>query len=97
MESQTFYFVRGNFFIPDAKSFWVKPSVEFLEKYLKANHYDVLVTTGIPHSLHLIGLGIKEKCPTKWIADFVILDGNFLLQTFETVKFADKNIEIFFF
>lgn len=64
-------FVRGNFFIPDARVFWVKPSVEFLEKYLKANHYDVLVTTGPPHSLHLIGLGLKKKLPNlKWIADF---------------------------
>lgn len=64
-------FVRGNFFIPDARVFWVKPSVEFLEKYLKANHYDVLVTTGPPHSLHLIGLGLKKKFPDlKWIADF---------------------------
>ncbi len=64
-------FVRGNFFIPDARIFWVKPSVEFLEKYLKANHYDVLVTTGPPHSLHLIGLGLKKKIPNlKWIADF---------------------------
>lgn len=64
-------FVRGNFFIPDARVFWVKPSVEFLEKYLKANHYDVLVTTGPPHSLHLIGLNLKKKLPNlKWIADF---------------------------
>ena len=64
-------FVRGNFFIPDARVFWVKPSVEFLEKYLKTNHYDVLVTTGPPHSLHLIGLGLKKKLPNlKWIADF---------------------------
>ena len=64
-------FVRGNFFIPDARVFWVKPSVEFLEKYLKNNHYDVLVTTGPPHSLHLIGLGLKKKMPNlKWIADF---------------------------
>ena len=64
-------FVRGNFFIPDARVFWVKPSVEFLEKYLKVNHYDVLVTTGPPHSLHLIGLGLKKKLPDlKWIADF---------------------------
>ena len=64
-------FVRGNFFIPDARVFWVKPSVEFLEKYLKVNHYDVLVTTGPPHSLHLIGLGLKTKFPDlKWIADF---------------------------
>ena len=64
-------FVRGNFFIPDARVFWVKPSVEFLEKYLRANHYDVLVTTGPPHSLHLIGLNLKKKLPDlKWIADF---------------------------
>ena len=64
-------FVRGNFFIPDARVFWVKPSVEFLEKYLKVNQYDVLVTTGPPHSLHLIGLGLKKKFPDlKWIADF---------------------------
>lgn len=64
-------FVRGNFFIPDARVFWVKPSVEFLEKYLKANHYDALVTTGPPHSLHLIGLGLKKKLLNlKWIADF---------------------------
>lgn len=64
-------FVRGNFFIPDARVFWVKPSVEFLEKYLKTNHYDALVTTGPPHSLHLIGLGLKKKMPNlKWIADF---------------------------
>lgn len=64
-------FVRGNFFIPDARVFWVKPSVEFLEKYLKANHFDALVTTGPPHSLHLIGLGLKKKMPNlKWIADF---------------------------
>jgi len=64
-------FVRGNFFIPDARVFWVKPSVEFLEKYLKVNHYDVFVTTGPPHSLHLIGLNLKKKLPDlKWIADF---------------------------
>lgn len=70
-KSKLSIFVRGNFFIPDARVFWVKPSVEFLEKYLKTNHYDVLVTTGPPHSLHLIGLHLKKKLPNlKWIADF---------------------------
>lgn len=63
--------VRGNFFIPDARVFWVKPSIGYLEKYLKENKIDVLVTTGPPHSLHLIGLGLKERFPQlKWIADF---------------------------
>lgn len=70
-KSKLSIFVRGNFFIPDARVFWVKPSTAFLEKYLKVNHYDALVTTGPPHSLHLIGLGLKKKMPQlKWIADF---------------------------
>ncbi|MFC0344442.1 glycosyltransferase family 4 protein [Epilithonimonas hispanica] len=64
-------FIRGNFFIPDARKFWVKPSILFLKQYLKENNIDVLVTTGPPHSLHLIGLGLKkELLNLKWIADF---------------------------
>ncbi len=64
-------FIRGNFFIPDARKFWVKPSIRFLKDYLKKHHIDIIVTTGPPHSLHLIGLGLKKEMPNlKWIADF---------------------------
>jgi len=64
-------FIRGNFFIPDARKFWVKPSIEFLKQYLVENQIDIIVTTGPPHSLHLIGLGLKKDLPNlKWIADF---------------------------
>lgn len=70
-KSKLSIWVRGNFFIPDARVFWVKPSVKFLEHYLKENKIDVIVTSGPPHSLHLIGLQLKKKLPTlKWIADF---------------------------
>ena len=70
-KSKLSIWVRGNFFIPDARVFWVKPSVEFLKKYLKENHFDAFVTTGPPHSLHLIGLELKKIFPNlKWIADF---------------------------
>lgn len=70
-KSKLSIWVRGNFFIPDARVFWVKPSVKFLEKYLKENSIDTIVTSGPPHSLHLIGLGLKNKMPDlKWIADF---------------------------
>ncbi|MFS4431054.1 glycosyl transferase family 1 [Chryseobacterium sp. S90] len=70
-KSKLSIWVRGNFFIPDARVFWVKPSVKFLEKYLKENKIDTIVTSGPPHSLHLIGLGLKNKIPDlKWIADF---------------------------
>jgi len=70
-KSKLSIWVRGNFFIPDARVFWVKPSVQFLEQYIKENKIDVVVTSGPPHSLHLIGLGLKKKFPNlKWIADF---------------------------
>jgi hypothetical protein len=70
-KSKLSIWVRGNFFIPDARVFWVKPSVKFLEQYLKENKIDVVVTSGPPHSLHLIGLNLKKKLPQiKWIADF---------------------------
>ncbi len=62
--------IRGNFFLPDARKFWVKPSIKFLTNYLKMNSVDVIVTTGPPHSLHLIGLGLQRKLGVKWIADF---------------------------
>ena len=70
-KSKLSIWVRGNFFIPDARVFWVKPSVKFLEQYLTENQIEVVVTSGPPHSLHLIGLNLKKKLPNlKWIADF---------------------------
>ena len=65
-----FLFIRGNFFIPDARKFWVKPSVKLLSSYLQKNDIDTIITTGPPHSLHLIGLQLKTKLNLKWIADF---------------------------
>ncbi|WP_194768762.1 glycosyltransferase family 4 protein [Tamlana sp. I1] len=63
-------FVRGNFFIPDARVGWVKPSVEFLSKYIDQHGIDTIITTGPPHSVHLIGLKLKESLGVKWLADF---------------------------
>ncbi len=63
-------YIRANYFIPDARKFWVKPSVKHLEKYLSENKIDVIITTGPPHSLHLIGLKLKKELGVKWIADF---------------------------
>lgn len=63
-------YVRGNFFIPDARVGWVKPSVAFLSKYIAENPVDVIITTGPPHSLHLIGMQLQKELNMKWIADF---------------------------
>ncbi len=62
--------VRGNFFIPDARIGWAKPSIAYLQKYIKENKVDVIITSGPPHSLHLIGLELKQTMKLPWIADF---------------------------
>jgi glycosyltransferase involved in cell wall biosynthesis len=62
--------IRGNWFIPDARRFWIKPSVSFLSEYLTKNPVDAMVSTGPPHSMHLIALELKRKLKLPWLADF---------------------------
>ena len=62
--------IRGNFFIPDARCGWVKPSVRFLKEYLNEHPVDAIISTGPPHSMHLIALKLKEALGLPWIADF---------------------------
>lgn len=64
-------YVRGNYFVPDARIGWVKPSVAYLKGVIATQDIRTIITTGPPHSMHLIGLGIKKKLPAiHWIADF---------------------------
>lgn len=62
--------IRGNFFIPDAKMFWIRPSVKFLKRYLLENPVDAIVSTGPPHSLHLIARKVSLATGIPWLADF---------------------------
>lgn len=62
--------IRGNFFIPDARMFWIRPSIGLLETYLKKNPVDFIVSTGPPHSTHLIARSIKRRLNIPWMADF---------------------------
>jgi len=63
-------YVRGNLFIPDSRIFWVNSSVDFLSKYILENNIESIITTGPPHSLHLIGLKLKSILNISWYADF---------------------------
>lgn len=63
-------FIRGNFFIPDARMFWIRPSVKFLMKYLKKQPVDLIFSSSPPQSLHLIAMKLKEKTGIPWVADF---------------------------
>ncbi len=64
-------YVRGNFFIPDARKGWIQPSVLYLKQYIQENAIETIITTGPPHSLHLIGKELKKWKPNlNWFTDF---------------------------
>jgi len=62
--------IRGNLFIPDPRVTWLGPAVRFLKKYLKEHPVDVIVSTGPPHSMHLIAREVSKATGTPWVADF---------------------------
>ncbi len=62
--------VRGNFFRPDPRCLWIKPSVKFLKKYLEEHPVDLIVSTGPPQSMHIIGMELARETGLPWIADF---------------------------
>jgi len=64
------HYIRANYFIPDARKYWIKPSVRKLSSFLKENPVDVIISTGPPHSVHMIGLELKKMTGIKWLADF---------------------------
>lgn len=62
--------LRGNLLIPDPRLFWIKPSVKFLEEIWEQNNFKAIITTGPPHSMHLLGRNLKRKTGIPWLADF---------------------------
>ena len=64
-------FLRANLFVPDPRMGWVRPSVAYLSRAVIAHNISICITTGPPHSMHLIGYGLKKRHPSLgWVADF---------------------------
>jgi glycosyltransferase involved in cell wall biosynthesis len=63
-------FIRGNFFIPDARVGWSGHAFRKARKLIIDNGIDTVITTGPPHSTHLTGLKLKKELNIRWIADF---------------------------
>ncbi|MBW3469397.1 glycosyltransferase family 4 protein [Arthrospiribacter ruber] len=61
---------RANLLVPDPRVFWVKPAVNFLKDLIDKNQFHCIITTGPPHSMHLIGLKLKKLTGIPWFADF---------------------------
>ena len=62
--------IRGNFFRPDPRCMWINPSVKYLKDYLKEHPVDLIVSTGPPQSMHIIGMKLSEATGLPWVADF---------------------------
>jgi hypothetical protein len=62
--------VRSNFFIPDARAMWIKPSVTFLTKYVKENPVHAIFTDGPPHTNTRIATLLKQKTGIPWLSDY---------------------------
>jgi glycosyltransferase involved in cell wall biosynthesis len=62
-------FIRLNFFIPDSRIGWNYFAFKKAKEIIKNNKIDYVITTGPPHSSHLIGQKIYDKYKLKWIVD----------------------------
>ncbi len=63
-------YIRGNFFIPDARKGWVPFAVKVAQEVILKEQITHLITTGPPHSTHLAGLELKKAFQLKWWVDF---------------------------
>lgn len=63
-------FVRGNLFIPDPRKGWNRFALSEALRLLKKEQFHCVITTGPPHSSHLIGLKLSRKTGVPWVADF---------------------------
>ena len=70
LKQRIMLWVRANLFVPDPRVSWVRPSVRYLKEYLKKHPVDLMITTGPPQSMHLIGLQLHRETGIPWVADF---------------------------
>lgn len=62
-------FIRGNFFIPDARKGWIPFAQAALKTVLEEEKPAWVVSTGPPHSAHLAVLPLKKKYSFQWLVD----------------------------
>ncbi len=70
LKDRMIVWVRSNLFIPDPRFMWIKPAADRIIDLVNEKKISAIITTGPPHSMHLIGLHVKKRCQVKWIADF---------------------------
>jgi len=70
VREKTARWIRANIFIPDARIGWYPYAVRAARRYINDNRIDAILSSGPPHSAHLIALKLHKKTKIPWIADF---------------------------
>ncbi|MCD4820141.1 MAG: hypothetical protein K8S23_15770 [Candidatus Cloacimonetes bacterium] len=63
-------FVRINLIIPDVRKIWIKQAYKAAKFEIMTDNFDFVITTGPPHSVHLVGLKLKNEFKINWVTDF---------------------------
>lgn len=61
--------IRLNLLIPDARKIWNSHAYKASRKQILTDRFDAVVTTGPPHSTHLIGVRLKKNYNINWVVD----------------------------
>ena len=64
-----FRFIRGNFYLPDARKGWNKSAYSVAKNIITTHDIDTIITSSPPHSTQLVGLKLKQELAVKWICD----------------------------
>lgn len=64
------YWIRLQLVYPDVRVIWNPFALRAAKKLSSEKHFDWVITTGPPHSTHLIGYALKKLFGTRWLADF---------------------------
>jgi len=64
------FWLRLNLVVPDMRIGWNRAAYKLARQELMADKYDCVITTGPPHSTHLVPLILKKKLGFRWIADW---------------------------
>ncbi len=63
-------YIRANYFIPDARVGWNSFALKKANELIRETTIDAIITTGPPHSTHLVGLQLQKQHRLPWLADF---------------------------
>ena len=62
--------ILRNIYFPDDAFMWYRPAKKMMRKLLKAKDFDLLISSSVPFTTHLVALNAKKDYPNlKWIAD----------------------------